>query len=90
MDSQSHVVHKTVADDYRKYELSNLTCAEGERAYFRQLKIGHYKGYINMHMQEQYRNEKETEQGIWRSYDMVYNLSKFKVGEEFLHEDTID
>lgn len=75
--------------DYSRFELSNLLGEAGERAYLRKLKINHYSAYVNMHMLEQYKSESsKADASMWQSYDMVYNLSKFKVDEEFLQANT--
>ena len=49
----------------------------------RQTKLTFYKEYIDMHLYEQYQNESGKEGNLFKSYDMVYNLQKFKMDKTF-------
>ena len=39
--------------------------------------------YIDMHYWEQYKSETDKESSFWKSYDMRYNMSKFKANQAF-------
>ena len=43
-----------------------------------------------MHLAEQYKSENKKNDSLWKSYDMIYNLKKYKMCDEFMHVEEED
>ena len=70
-------------DDYKPLLVSSLKKYKGERKLYRQLKIGMFTDYLDMHSYE------ENEQGldIWSKDALVYNTRKRKLKHRLLDAD---
>lgn len=71
--------HKT----YQEVDVSSLRRTEGERAFYRALKLQFYEGQLDMHLYER------SEQGMdmWHRDESKYNTKKFNADVDLLDFD---
>ncbi len=68
---------------YDGVDISSLRKIEGERSFYRALKLQFYEGQLDMHMYE--RNEQGMD--MWHRDESKYNTKKFNADVELLDFD---